>query len=103
MRHNIVRAAVLSTLVIGGSLAYALSTGPVASRTGVPGFASKTAEPACNVCHGAGLVPAELQLGAQRLRRLGRAVKRRPRSRLIFAVFSPIRVHLKPSINRECA
>lgn len=58
MRHNIVRAAVLSTLVIGGSLAYALSTGPVASRTGVPGFASKTAEPACNVCHGAGLVPA---------------------------------------------
>lgn len=60
MRHIIVRAAVLAILLGGASLAFALSTGPVATRTGAFAVQNKAAEPNCTVCHtanGSGIPP----------------------------------------------
>jgi hypothetical protein len=54
MRHFIVRAVVLASLALGATFAYGFSTGPPASRTGAFSVAGKSAEPACNVCHGSG-------------------------------------------------
>jgi hypothetical protein len=51
MRHIIVRAAVLASLVGGTSLAIAFSTGPDASRTGAPAVTNIPAEPLCTLCH----------------------------------------------------
>jgi hypothetical protein len=51
MRHAIVRAAVLASVLYGATLAFAFSSGPPASRTGAPAVAGKTAEPNCSVCH----------------------------------------------------
>ena len=51
MRPIFVRVFVLGFLAFGAGIAYAVSTGPPASRTGAPGFAGKPSEPACNVCH----------------------------------------------------
>jgi FlgD Ig-like domain len=51
MRHFLVRAAVFAALIAGTTLAYALSTGPVPSRTGAPAVANIPAELLCTVCH----------------------------------------------------
>lgn len=51
MRHNVVRAAILAMLLGGASLAFALSTGPEAARTGAFRVQNKTAEPTCTNCH----------------------------------------------------
>jgi len=50
MRHIIVRAAVLASL-LGATIAYAVSTGPPVSRTGAFAVANKAAEANCTVCH----------------------------------------------------
>ena len=50
MRHIIVRAAILASL-LGATLAYAFSTGPPASRTGGFAVANKAAESNCTICH----------------------------------------------------
>jgi hypothetical protein len=51
MRHILVRAAVLASVLGGATLAFAFSTGPPASRTGAFAVAGRTAEPNCSVCH----------------------------------------------------
>lgn len=45
------RASIVAGLVLGTTVAFALSTGPPLSRTGAPAIGGKPAEPACNVCH----------------------------------------------------
>ena len=49
--HILVRVIVISALCTGVGLAYAFSTGPSASVTGLHPFPGITAEPACNNCH----------------------------------------------------
>ncbi len=51
MRHVFVRAAIVGTLLTGSTLAWALSTGPPASRTGAFAVANKAAESNCTLCH----------------------------------------------------
>ena len=51
MRHFIVRAAVPAVLIFGVTRAFAVPTGPVATRTGARGFGNKAPEPTCTVCH----------------------------------------------------
>jgi hypothetical protein len=51
MRAILVRASVFAVLASGTTLAYALSTGPVVTRTGAPAVANIPAEPLCTVCH----------------------------------------------------
>ncbi len=51
MRHFTVRAATVACLIGGSSLAFALSTGPVATRTGAFAVQNKAAEPNCTLCH----------------------------------------------------
>jgi hypothetical protein len=68
MRHVLVRAAVLASLLFGTGLAFAFSTGPPASRTGAFPVAGKAAEPACNVCHGSGTgIPLNAPSGSLRI------------------------------------
>lgn len=51
MRHILVRASVLLSVVCGAGLAWAFSAGPPASRTGAPAVAARPAEPNCTMCH----------------------------------------------------
>jgi len=51
VRHFFVRAATVACLIGGSSLAFALSTGPVPTRTGAFQVQNKPAEPNCTVCH----------------------------------------------------
>lgn len=51
MRHIIVRAAVLGFLAFGAGVAYAVSAGPPAARTGAPAFGGRPAESNCTLCH----------------------------------------------------
>ncbi len=73
MRSNIVRVAVLASLVLGAAMAYALSTGPVATRTGAFKVQTKAAEPNCTVCHSASSqgIPAAINDTSGSIRILG--------------------------------
>ena len=51
MRHNFLRAVVVAMLLGGTGLAFALSTGPAAARTGAFKVQNKNAEPTCTNCH----------------------------------------------------
>jgi len=51
MRRRIVRAAVVASLLLGVSLAYAYSTGPPYARTGAPTVGAIPAEGLCISCH----------------------------------------------------
>ncbi len=52
MGRSLVRLAVLATLAVGCSLAYASSNGPPSSRTGAPSVGGVSAESNCTACHG---------------------------------------------------
>jgi len=52
VRHILVRALVLLSLILSVGIAWAVSTGPVATRTGARGFFNKPVEPNCHLCHG---------------------------------------------------
>jgi len=51
MPRQLVRVVVVLALVFGSSLAFGLSTGPVASRTGAPAVGGVAAELNCTQCH----------------------------------------------------
>ena len=55
MRHFLIRATVLSVLVIGASRVLAFPSGAVSTRTDARGFFTKPKEPNCTACHSADL------------------------------------------------
>jgi len=67
MRHILIRASVLGFLAFGAGVAYAVSTGPPASRTNSPAFAGRPSEPNCTVCH----TNAAINSGGGRVRLFG--------------------------------